>query len=83
MHGLRRWSFGKVLLASAALFALSVALVACWIFFQTTRFFFDSSEGAGIGAVSIGINTGELAIPIVLPVVLIVAWLVARRSKSA
>ena len=81
MQALRYWSFGKVLLASVAWFLLGVVLVAGWVFFQASSFFFESSEGAGVGAVSIGINTALLAIPCVPPLLLIVAWFVVRRLK--
>jgi hypothetical protein len=79
MQTLRYWSFGKVLLACVAWFLLSVVVSAAWILFQARGFFFNG-EGAGIGAVSIGINTIMLAIPFIPPMVLIVAWLVARRA---
>jgi hypothetical protein len=79
MQALRYWSFGKVLLASGALFLLSVVVIAGWIFFQATGFV-ESGEGAGVGAVMIGVSTLMLAIPFIPPLVLIVAWLVARRT---
>jgi len=79
MQAFRHWSFGKVLLASVAWFLLSVIATVGWILFQARGFFFNSS-GAGIGAVSVGINTGMLVVPVVPPMVLILAWLVARRA---
>jgi hypothetical protein len=79
MQALRAWSFGKVLLACVALFLLSVVVMVGWFLFQARGFFFNE-EGAGIGAVSIGINTVMLVIPVVPPMILIVAWLVARRA---
>jgi hypothetical protein len=82
MQALRHWSFGRVLLASVGWFVLSVVVVAGWLLFQVRSFLFDSSEGAGVGAVSIGINEAMLAIPVVPPMVLIAAWLVARQLKS-
>ena len=79
MHALRSWSFGKVLLACVAWFLVSVVVTVGWILFQA-RGFFVNAEGAGIGAVSIGISTVMLVIPVVPPMILIVAWLVARRA---
>ena len=81
MQALRYWSVGKVLLACVALFLLSVVVMAGWFLFQARGFFFNG-EGAGIGAVSIGINAVMLVIPVVPPMVLIVAWLVARRATT-
>ena len=79
MHALRSWSFGKVLLACVAWFLVSVVVTVGWIVFQA-RGFFLNGEGAGIGVVSVGINTIMLLIPVVPAMVLIVAWLVARRA---
>jgi hypothetical protein len=84
MQALRRWSVGKVLLAAAAWFLLSVLATVGWLFFPV-RVFYDSSSSGGIGVESIHVmvNVVWLAIPVVPPVVLIVAWLVARRLKAA
>jgi hypothetical protein len=79
MQILRYWSFAKVFLACVALFLLSVVVMVGWFLFQARGFFFNG-EGAGIGVVSIGINTIMFAIPIIPPIVLIVAWLLARRA---
>ena len=79
MQALRYWSVGKVLLACVAWFLVSVVVTVGWMLFQARGFCFNG-EGAGIGAVSIGINTIMLAIPFIPPMVLIVAWLVARRA---
>lgn len=78
----RHWSFGKVLLVSAACFVVSVAATLGWIFFQVSRVSVHSSEGAGIAAVSIGISEAIVGIPVIPPLVLIVAWLVIRRLKA-
>jgi hypothetical protein len=82
MQALRLWSFGKVLVACVAWFLLSLVVIAVWLFFQVSGFY-SQGEGAGVGAVSIGINEAMLAIPIVPPMILIVAWFVARRLKSS
>jgi hypothetical protein len=83
MQALRHWSFGKVLLACVAWVLLIVVAAAGWFFFPASGVFFGSAESAGIGAVSIGVNLLVLAIPFVPPVVLIVAWFVVRRLRSA
>ena len=79
MQALRQWSFGKVLLVAAAWFVVSLAATLGWIVFQSSRVLFDSSEGAGVAAVSIGISEAFIAIPVIPPLILIVAWLVKRR----
>ena len=79
MQALRYWSVGKVLLACVVWFLVSVVVTVGWILFQARGFFFNG-EGAGIGVVSVGINTIMLLIPVVPAMVLIVAWLVARRA---
>ncbi len=79
MQALRYWSVGKVLLAGVALFLLSVVIMAGWLFFQASGFS-QSGEGAGVAAVHILIPAVLLAIPFIPPMVLIVAWLVARRA---
>jgi hypothetical protein len=79
MQALRSWPFGKVLLACVASFLLSVVVMAGWLFFQASGFF-QSGEGSGVGGVHISINALLLAIPFIPPMVLIVAWLVARRA---
>jgi hypothetical protein len=80
MQTLRYWPFGKVLLACVAWFVLTVIVMVGWIVFQARGLFLSSSGAGGIGAVSVGINAVMLAIPFIPPVVLIVAWLVARRT---
>ena len=51
-----------------------------WLLFQFNNAFDMSSGTGGVGFVSFGFNTLMLAIPIAPPLILIVAWLVARRS---
>jgi len=79
MQALRYWSVGKVLFAAVALFLLSLVLMAGWLFLQASGFF-QSGEGAGGGAVFVTVNAALLAVPFIPPIVLIVAWLVARRT---
>ena len=78
MTTLRNWSLARVLLTSGAWFFVSVA---AWIYFNV-RGDFAVGEGAGFSAVSVGINPVVLAIPVVPPFVLILAWLIMRRSNS-
>ena len=56
---------------------LLVLLMVAWIPFRMRSLGYGS---AGIGAVSIGINVFTLLIPFGPPIVLFVAWLIARRS---
>jgi hypothetical protein len=79
MKTLRYWSVGKVLLACVALFLLGVVVMIGWVFFQASGFV-ESGEGASVAAVHIAVNAALLAIPFIPPMVLIVAWLFARRA---
>jgi hypothetical protein len=76
MLSLRSWSFGRVVLACVGWVACCIALTALWLFL-TFRGAFD----AGSGAVSFGVNELVLAIPVVPPLVLFVAWLIVRRRR--
>jgi hypothetical protein len=78
MQALRYWSLARVLLTSGAWFVVSVA---GWLYFNV-RGDFVGDEGGGIGAVSVGINPVMLAIPVVPPIVLILAWVIMRRRQS-
>jgi hypothetical protein len=81
MQALRLWSFWKVLLVSGGWILLCVLLPAVWIVLQFRGSWPASSSGsAGIGAVSFSINVFMLLIPLGPPIVLILAWLIARRS---
>jgi hypothetical protein len=80
MQALRLWSFWKVLLVSGGWILLCVLLVAAWVFLQFRGVWDTSTGSGGIGAVSFGINDFMLLIPFGPPIVLILAWLVARRS---
>jgi hypothetical protein len=79
MQTLRSWSLARVLLTSGAWFVVSVT---AWLYFNVRGDFVGDEGGGGIGAVSVGINPIILAIPVVPPVVLILAWLIMRRRKS-
>ena len=78
MPPLRHWPLARVLITCVAWVFVSVA---GWLYFNVEGDF-AVDEGAGIGAVSIGINPAMLAIPIVPPMVLVLAWLFLRRPKS-
>ena len=77
MKALRDWSFARVLLASAAWFVVSVA---GWLYFDF-RASFAGSDGAGIGAVSVGISPVIVGIQVVPPIALILGWWIVRRLK--
>ena len=78
MQALRHWSFARVLLVSGAWILLCLLVVVAWVLFQLRGLLTASSGSAGIGAVSVGINGLILAIPVVPPIILNLAWLIAR-----
>jgi hypothetical protein len=78
--GFRNWSLAKVLRLSGGWILLCVLTPLAWLLFQFNNAFDASSGSGGVGVVFFGFNTLMLAIPIVPPVILIVAWLVARWS---
>jgi len=81
VQALRQWSFLKVMLVSGGWLLLCLLVVAAWLLFQFRSVMAASSAGSGgIGAVSFGVNALTLLIPVLPPVVLIVAWFVARAS---
>jgi hypothetical protein len=75
---LRDWSLTRVLFMSAVWFVLSLA---AWVYFTVRDNFVIGEGGGGIGAVSITVNPLVLAIPIVPPFLLILAWLIPRLRK--
>jgi hypothetical protein len=75
---LRDWSFARVLLVSVAWILLCVLAAVAYVLFQFREFISASSGSAGIGATSFGVNVLTLAIPLLPPIVLIVAWSIAR-----
>jgi hypothetical protein len=77
--GFRSWSLAKVLLVSGGWILLCILTPLAWLLFQFNNAFDASSGSVGVGAVSFGFNTLMLAIPIVPPLIVIVAWLIARR----
>ena len=79
MQALRNWPFAKVLRLSGGWVLLCILTPLAWLLFQFNNAFEVSGSG-GMGVVSFGFNTLMLAIPIVPPVILIAAWLVARWS---
>jgi hypothetical protein len=79
MPALRHWPFARVLLLCGGWVLLCVLTPLAWLLFQFNNLFDVSSGSGGVGFVSFGFNTLMLAIPIVPPLILIVAWLIARR----
>ena len=80
MHGLRHWSFKKVLLLSAAWILLCLVAVAALVLFQFSGPFIDSRSAgsAGMASVSVGISELLLALPLVPPIILMFIWAIAR-----
>jgi len=78
VQALRNWPFARVLLLSVGWMLLCILTPLAWLLFQFNNAFDTSSGSAGIGAVSFGFNVLILAIPIAPPLILIVAWLIAR-----
>jgi hypothetical protein len=83
MQPLRTWPFARVVLVCAGWIVLSVLVIALWIFVEVFWIPDITSGGGGIGAVSVSFNINELvlAIPLLPPVALTVAWLLARRRR--
>lgn len=57
---------------------LCILTPLAWLLFQFNDVVGVSSGSGGIDAVSFGFNALMLAIPIAPPVIVIVAWLIAR-----
>jgi len=85
MSALRHWSFKRVLLLSGAWILLCLLVVAALVLFQFSGSFVESrgAGSAGMAAVSVGINELVLALPVVPPIVLILAWAIARRLRGS
>ena len=79
MRGLRNWSFATVLRVAGGWVLLCILTPLAWLLFQFSNAFDTSSGSGGVGIVFFGFNTLMVAIPIVPPLMLIVAWLIARR----
>jgi hypothetical protein len=75
---LRQWSFAKVALLSAGWVAVCVVAAVAWLLIPAWLAYNRSDGSGGVGAVSFGINVFMLAIPLAPPVLLVVAWLLAR-----
>jgi hypothetical protein len=76
MRALQYWSFARVLL-------VSVGWVVLWFLVAAVRLLLQfrgsmSSGSGGVGAVSMGFSVPILVIPFGPPVLLMLAWLVAR-----
>lgn len=83
MQILRLWSIWKVLSVSGGWVLLCILFLVVRFAIQVRGLWAASSAGSGgIGAVSVGINPITLLIPFGPPIVLIVAWLIARWSQA-
>ena len=82
MHPLRTWSFARVVLMSAVWVLVCLLTAVAYVLYQFRGLFTSSSGSGGIGAVSFGFNLLTLAIPLLPPLALIAAWLVARRPRA-
>jgi hypothetical protein len=78
MSPLSQWSLAKVLLVCGSWVALCLLLLVAWILFQFRSSLPASSGSSGIGFISFGINVLVLAIPVLPPLLLVAAWLLAR-----
>ena len=82
MKELRSWSFARVLLVSVGWIVFSLLSVVAWVAFPLIRAMLSSPGSGGIGAVSVGVSELELAIPIIPPIVLLLAWLISRSRRA-
>jgi hypothetical protein len=83
MQPLRTWSFARVALTAGAWILVCLFAAVAYVLYQFRGLFVSSSGSGGIGAVSSGLfNLLTLVIPLLPPVALIVAWLIARRSTA-
>jgi hypothetical protein len=71
------------LLVSVAWIVACVLVFVAWFLFQLRDPLIESSGGAGIGAVYIRISELMLAVPVVPPIVLVLAWLIARARRNS
>jgi hypothetical protein len=78
MQALRYWSFARVLLVSGAWVIFCLFVAAAWALFQLRGLSTAPSGSTGIGAVSVGFSDLVFAIPVVPPILLILAWSIAR-----
>ena len=76
MEALRHWSFARVLLVSVSWVLLCLLLAVAWLLVQLRGAV--SSGSGGIGVVSGGFSELVFAIPLAPPILLLVAWIVAR-----
>ena len=83
MRPLYSWSFARVVVVCATWVALCILFVVAWVAVPLSGEWLGSSGSGGIGAVSVGISAPALAIPFGPPIVLIVAWLLARRRRKS
>ena len=78
----RNWPFARVLVLSGGWVLLCILPPLTWLLFQFNDVVDVSSGSGGIGAVSFGFSALMLAIPIAPPIILTVAWLIARVASK-
>ena len=80
MEFLKLWSLWKVLLVSGGWILVCLLLTTAWVVFHFPGLWASSSGSSAIGGVSVGISELTLLIPFGPPIVLFVAWVIARWS---
>jgi ABC-type sulfate transport system permease subunit len=80
LRPLARWSLLQIVLVCAGWAVLCVMVPLIWVFLQARAEMAreSASGGGGIGAVSMGVDATIVLVP---PVVLVVAWLIARLRR--
>jgi hypothetical protein len=83
MTSLREWSFARVVLVSVAWVILCVVALLLPLLLDIVRTMNGGSGSGGVAAVSVGFAEVDLLIPLLPPIALFGAWVIARRSRSA
>jgi hypothetical protein len=79
MKPLREWSFARLMLACIGWVILCLLIFALWLYSEIRA---DLASGSGgIGAVSVGIAEPVIYIPLGPPIILVLAWLIARWRR--
>jgi hypothetical protein len=81
IKALRDWPFTRVALVCVGWVVASVLVAVLWLFWLFRPTFERASGSAGIGAVSYGISVLVLMIPVLPPIVLLLAWLIVRWRR--
>jgi hypothetical protein len=83
MKPLREWSFARVVLVSVGWVILCVVVLLFPILLDIVRTMNAGSGSGCMGAVSVGFAELELLIPLLPPIALAGAWVIARRSRPS